>query len=139
MAKDEFETLAPEDQDQLSDYDSTCLNQNLTLSEVSKAIDLAKMRKAYLTIPNEALKNENAKTLFHAFFQICFISGLSPSEWDNSNIKPIPKNDKDLRDPLQNRCITIMCCVAKLYSSILNRRLQKYLEQNKIIVEEQNG
>ena len=55
--KNEFETLAPEDQDQLSDYDSTCLNQNLTLSEVSKAIDLAKMRKAYLTIPNEALKN----------------------------------------------------------------------------------
>ena len=137
--KNEFETLAPEDQDQLSDYDSTCLNQNLTLSEVSKAIDLAKMRKAYLTIPNEALKNENAKTLFHAFFQLCFISGLSPSEWDNSNIKPIPKKDKDLRDPLQNRCITIMCCVAKLYSSILNRRLQKYLEQNKILVEEQNG
>ena len=32
-----------------------------------------------------------------------------------------------------------MCCVAKLYSSILNRRLQKFLEENKILEEEQNG
>ena len=32
-----------------------------------------------------------------------------------------------------------MCCVAKLYSSILNRRLQKFLEENKILEEAQNG
>ena len=58
---------------------------------------------------------------------------------DYSNIKPIPKKGKDQRDPLQNRCITIMCCVAKLYSWILNSRLQKFLETNKLLVEEQNG
>ena len=32
-----------------------------------------------------------------------------------------------------------MCCVSKLYSSILNRRLQTFLEKNNILVEEQNG
>jgi hypothetical protein len=32
-----------------------------------------------------------------------------------------------------------MCCVAKIYSSILNGRLQTYLENNKILVNEQNG
>ena len=32
-----------------------------------------------------------------------------------------------------------MCCVAKVYSKILNIRLQKYLENNKILVDEQNG
>ena len=32
-----------------------------------------------------------------------------------------------------------MCCVAKIYSSILTRRLQLYLEKNSILVEEQNG
>ena len=97
------------------------------------------MRKSYLQIPNEALKNRNAKILFHKFFNLCFKSGLNPSEWDSSDIKPIPKKDKDPRDPLQNRCITIMCCVAKIYSGILNRRLQIYLEKNNILVEEQNG
>ena len=32
-----------------------------------------------------------------------------------------------------------MCCVAKIYSGILNRRLQKYLEKNNILADEQNG
>merc|ERR1712105_61366 len=31
------------------------------------------------------------------------------------------------------------CCVAKVYSSILNKRLQKYLESNNLLAEEQNG
>ena len=77
--------------------------------------------------------------LSSACFNLCFTSGHSPTEWDFSDIIPIPKKGKDARDPLQNRCITIMCCVAKIYSSILNKRLQNYLENNNILVEEQNG
>ena len=77
--------------------------------------------------------------LLHKFFNLCFVSGVNPSDWYFSNIIPIPKPDKDHRDPLQNRCITILCCVAKVYSSILNRRLQTYLETNNILAREQNG
>ena len=106
---------------------------------MSKAIDRAKCRKAYLEIPNEVMKNKNAKAILHRFFNLCFLSGLNPSDWNYSDIKPIPKPDKDPRDPLQNRCITLMCCVAKIYSSILNARLQTYLENNQILVNEQNG
>ena len=32
-----------------------------------------------------------------------------------------------------------MCCVAKIYTSILNTRLQRFLELNDLLVEEQNG
>ena len=85
------------------------------------------------------MKNDNSKHILHKFFNLCFKSGISPLDWDLSDIKPIPKKDKDPRDPLQNRCITIMCCVAKVYSKILNRRIQTYLETNKILVDEQNG
>ena len=120
-------------------YDLGSLNSNLSFEEVSKAIDSTKNAKAYLELPNEVTKNKNAKALLHSLFNICFISGLNPTEWDFSNIKPIPKKDKDPRDPLNNRCITIMCCIAKIYSRILNGRLQKYLEENKILVDEQNG
>ena len=56
-----------------------------------------------------------------------------------SDIVPIPKKDKDLRDPLQNRCITIVSCVAKIYSSILNKRLQNFLEKNDVLSDAQNG
>ena len=85
------------------------------------------------------MKNENAKMLLHKFLDLCFRTGLSPVEWNLSNIKPIPKPEKDRRDPLQNRCISIMCCVAKLYSSILTSRLQTYLESNVLLADEQNG
>ena len=114
-------------------------NEDLLYSEVTNAIDSLKKNKAFLEIPNEAMQNVNAKLLLHRFLSLCFTSGFNPTEWDFSDIKPIPKKGKDQRDPLQNRCITIMCCVAKLYSRILNVRLQKYLEVNNNLVDEQNG
>ena len=137
--KSEFENICPPDIEQSSQYSSAELNSDILYNEVSKCVDCAKLHKAYLQIPNEALKNANAKQLLHKFFNLCFSSGLNPTDWDKNDIKPIPKKDKDPRDPLQNRCITIMSCVAKIYSSILSRRLQSYLEKNKILAEEQNG
>ena len=72
------------------------------------------------------------------FFNLCFSSGTSPDDWRFSDIIPIPKPEKDPRDPLQNRCITIQCCGAKLYSSVLNNRLQNHLESHNILAEDQN-
>ena len=137
--KREFEELDDDLRPNPEGYDSDNLNEEISYDEVSEAVDKTKMRKSYLEIPNEALKNKHAKLLLHKFFNLCFVSGYNPSDWDFSDIIPIPKKDKDARDPLQNRCITIVCCVAKIYSSILNKRLQKYLEMNNILVEEQNG
>ena len=137
--KRELENISPENLAQSSQYDCSELNSDILYSEVSRCIDRAKLKKAYLEIPNEALKNENAKLLLFKFFNLCFSCGLNPTEWDKNNIKPIPKKDKDQRDPLQNRCITIMCCVAKIYSSILTTRLQNFLESNNILIDEQNG
>ena len=110
--KREFENLAENHQPDSEDNDSTSINEEITYDEVSEAIDRSKMRKSYLEIPNEALKNKHSKLLLHKFFNLCFISGYNPTDWDFSDIIPIPKKDKDARDPLQNRCITIVCCVA---------------------------
>ena len=63
---------------------------------MSKSIDKAKLRKSFLDMPNEALKNEQAKILLHKFFNICFKNGLCPTEWYDTRIKPIRKPDKDL-------------------------------------------
>ena len=139
IKKSEFEDLSYQEQTQQCEYSSEQMNSHISYDEVSEAIDNSNLRKSYLQIPNEAMKNRNAKLLLYKFFNLCFISGLNPSDWDFSDIIPIPKKDKDARDPLQNRCITIVCCVAKIYSSILNKRLQKFLESNNILAEEQNG
>ena len=118
--KQQFEDLSDEQQKDQSPYNTENLNETLSFNEVSDAVDKAKLHKSFLQIPNEAMKNLNAKLLLHKFFSVCFETGLCPSDWYNSDIKPIPKKDKDQRDPLNNRCITIMSCVAKIYSSILN-------------------
>ena len=63
--KAEFEAMAPNDQEQVSNFDSVSLNNDILFDEVSKAIDKAKMRKAYLQIPNEALKNQVFSALLY--------------------------------------------------------------------------
>ena len=93
--KNEFENLADDEQIERSEYNSDMLNSELDFDEVSKTIDKVKNHKAYLQIPNEALKNSNAKILIFKFLQLCFKTGLNPMEWDLSDIKPIPKKEKD--------------------------------------------
>ena len=136
--KAEFENLVPEEQQSRAPHDTFTLNSEISYEEVAAAIDRAKLHKSFLEIPNEALKNPNAKLLLHKFYSICFETGLCPTNWYDSNIIPIPKKDKDQRDPLNNRCITIMCCISKIYSCILNKRMQKFLEANNILEDEQN-
>ena len=37
------------------------------------------------------------------------------------------------------RGISLLSCISKLYSSIMNKRITQYLEENDILAEEQNG
>ena len=104
--KREFEEISSEEQAVLGDYDSEEMNTELSYDEVSGAIDGSKLKKSYLDIPNEVMKNKHAKLLLYKFFNLCFQSGYNPTDWDFSDIVPIPKKDKDPRDPLQYRCIT---------------------------------
>ena len=115
------------------------INPDITYEEVSAAVDKSKLGKAYLEIPNEALKNDRAKKLLHKLFSICFQNGLAPNDWDFCDILPIEKNDKDPRVPLNNRPISILCCVSKIYSAILTSRIQKHLIEFNLLAEEQNG
>ena len=72
-------------------------------------------------------------------FGVCFQNSLVPSEWGNANIQPILKPGKDKTVPLNYRGISLMSTVAKLYSSILNTRLMKYLATVGMLSDEQNG
>lgn len=67
-----------------------------------------------------------------------FDSGYYPSNWKLGIIVPIFKNG-DKIDPQNYRGITLLSCLAKLFSRILNNRLQRWAEENSVISNVQYG
>ena len=71
---------------------------------------------------------------------MCFVYNVIPSVWRDSIISPIPKSSKkDPCVPLNYRGISLLSCLYKLYTSLLNNRLTMHCENNDLLVDEQNG
>ena len=118
------------------------LNKSILLSEVQKAISSCKLNKSpgVDCIPNEVIKHPNVVNLLVKVYQYCFENGIVPKMWLRSLIKPIPKSsEKNPYLPLNYRGISLISCIGKVYSSILNSRLTLHLEENNVLVDEQNG
>ena len=82
-------------------------------------------------------KNGIGKSLTHLFNTI-LSSGNYSEDWSFGFITPIHKKGNKT-DPENCRGITVLCCLGKLFNSILNNRLIKYLEDNNILKDEQAG
>ena len=55
-------------------------------------------------------------------------------------ITPIPKSrDKDPCVPLNYRGISLLCTISKVYSSVLNNRINKYFNMVNLLSDYQNG
>ncbi len=132
-------------EDEISNENYECddfLNEHILLLELKETI--AKLKNGKATgldqIPNEVIKNDVLLPFLCKFFNICFDSGLQPSSWSNSVISPIPKSSmKDKFVPLQYRGISLMSCVYKLYSTVLNHRLYAFLDVRDWFDDSQNG
>ena len=68
-----------------------------------------------------------------------FNTGIIPDEWSQGMISPIYKNKGDKASPDNYRGITILSCFGKLFTAILNNRLNNYLESMNLLCEEQAG
>ena len=66
--------------------------------------------------------------------------GVIPSSWSKTVICPIPKSStKDKRNPLDSRGISLIPSICKVYCSILNKRLSKWVENEHILSDCQYG
>jgi hypothetical protein len=118
------------------------LNAPIVENEIQKVLNKAKCNKAVGidNLPYEIMKNSQSKTLLCQLFNKIFVSHVIPSLWRKTIVKPIPKGSTiDPRVPLQYRGIALLSTVYKLYSAVLNNRIVKYCESEKLIHEEQNG
>ena len=125
-----------------NNFNVDSLNQDTTYQEVYEAVYGAKLRKAagFDGNPSEVLRYDICIELLHKIISNCFKNGEVPTEWTKGIINPIPKsNTQDARNPLSYRGISLLPVPYKIYADILNQRLTKWLEENKLLVEEQNG
>ena len=66
-------------------------------------------------------------------------NGTFPTEWNIGVIKPIYKQKGDKKSPANYRGITLTGCLAKLLTSILQNRLNKFIEKHDALNPEQFG
>ena len=117
-------------------------NNPISFHEVSHHVFKAKNGKAISVdgIPNEVLKNTTSIEMLTQIFNTFFNESIIPKMWKRSFICPIYKGgQKEKREPLSYRPISLISNPCKIFSSIMNSRLLEFLDNNSILVEEQNG
>ena len=122
--------------------DEYAYNAPFLLDELDKVCRLLKNSKAAGPdmIPNEVLKQDGIRSLLLEFVNMCFVENILLSVWRTSIITPIPKSaSKDPCVPLNYRGISLLSCLYKVYTSLLNQRLSLHCESNDFLVDEQNG
>ena len=72
-------------------------------------------------------------------FNIVFNTGCVPDVWTKDFIVPIYKKKGDRENPDKCRGITILSRMGKLFTAILNKRINNFLETYGILGEEQAG
>ena len=118
------------------------LDYTITEKEISVAISKLKSGKApgLDTVSNNMLKSGQSVLLkcLHKMFNTCLSYGIYPNSWADGFIVPLHKGN-DTHDPNNYRGITITSAIGKLFNSVLNNRLDQFLEKYSIINDCQIG
>jgi len=118
------------------------VNKVLSFEEVEFIVNRLKTNQSpgIDFIPNEVLKRHDVIYILYHMLTKCFEYGKLPSVWLKAIITPIPKSStKDPYVPLNYRGISLLSCVCKVFTGIINKRIVDYCEMHDIFVDEQNG
>lgn len=128
---------------QTIDSSQASLNNPISEIEILCAIKSLKLNKSGGA---DEIVNEHIISTKHLLmpvyvklFNIILETGIVPSDWVKGNIIPIYKNKGNKLDPANYRPITLLSCIGKVFTAILNNRLSKYLNDNEILNETQSG
>ena len=129
--------------DQNNEDSTNVLNEFITESEVHESIKTLKLNKSsgIDDIVNEYIISMKhiMVPIYVKLFNAILETGNIPSDWLTGIIIPIYKNKGSKLDPGNYRPITLLSCLGKLFTSILNNRLNKFIDENNILLENQSG
>ena len=77
--------------------------------------------------------------IYVSFFNLVRKTGIIQESWIEGIIRPIYKKNGDPNNPENYGPITILSCFGKLFTAVLNLRLNNYLKHNDILEENQAG
>ena len=119
------------------------LNSNFTFEEIDTMVNKLKNNKA---CGSDRILNEyicatynKLRAMYILLFNRVLDKGIIPESWLNGIILPIYKNKGDSKDPDNYRGITLLSCLGKLFTSVINNRLNKYADKIHLINENQAG
>ena len=119
---------------------SPMLNDQITKEELVRNISKLKNGRcpANDMVINEYIKStQNVMCpLYVKLFNKILDTGIMPTEWLIGLIVPLYKNQGDIQDINNYRGITLLSCIGKLFTSILNERLSRYSDAMYIIISE---
>ena len=115
------------------------INGQITADEISKSLKDLKIEKkcCHDNIINEYIKS-SAYLLMSIYVKL-FNCISVPGTWLSGNIIPIFKNKEKSSDPKYYRLISILSCLGKHFTSMLNKRLNADSDEFVLINESQVG
>ena len=119
------------------------INEPFTIEEIRKHVKSLKSNKSpgIDLILNEFIKNcpDNLIYVIVLLFNMVLESGIIPTDWTLGIIKVLYKNKGDINDVNNYRGITLLSCLGKLFTSVINARLYTYLTLENLLGSEQAG
>jgi hypothetical protein len=140
----EIDDNAPFNEEPLIIEDNNALNRPISEFEILKVIAKLNNGKAasqFDNISNEYLKSTRAvmAPIYVKLFNFILDSGILPDSWLIGCIKPIFKNKESKLNPANYRPITILSCLGKVFTAVLNNRINEFLADNNLLNENQAG
>ena len=118
------------------------LNEPIDLEELNKSLKELKTNKSggIDIIINECFKNgkDILSSYLLCLFNYVFESGIFPDTWSDGLLVPLHKKG-DLSTPGNYRGITLLSVLGKLFTRIMNNRLDQWAEMYNVYIEAQYG
>ena len=109
------------------------LNSPIIQTEIKKCVSNLQNNKspAVDKITYEFLKStiNIMLPLYTDYFNVILNTGIIPYAWLQGIIRPIYKRSGDASKPENYRPMTLVSCFSKLFTSIISRRLNRFIDE----------